>query len=146
MSIETFKNLEGPGWYGVPERMRSGIAGYILDGVPMGDFLTACFEDKLVAAFKCADGENARMMVEYAKLLYNEVPTVARGSREIVRGWIESGGYNGQQAAATDEDRCTNPGGHVWNRTAGEADEARLSRDYANDNIRCIYCGADGDA
>lgn len=44
------------------------------------------------------------------------------------------------------DDRCTNPGGHVWNRTAGEADEARLAGDYENDNIRCIYCGADGDA
>jgi len=43
-------------------------------------------------------------------------------------------------------DRCTNPDGHVWDKTAGEADEARLSGDYANDSIRCIYCGADGDA
>lgn len=41
---------------------------------------------------------------------------------------------------------CSHPGGHEWNRTAGEADEARLAGDYANDNIRCIYCGADGDA
>lgn len=44
------------------------------------------------------------------------------------------------------DDACTNPGGHVWNRTVGEADEARLSGDYANDNIRCVFCGADGDA
>ena len=44
------------------------------------------------------------------------------------------------------EDACSNPGGHVWNRSAGEADEARISVDYANDNIRCVYCGADGDA
>ncbi len=42
--------------------------------------------------------------------------------------------------------RCWHPGGHVWNRTAAEADEARISGDYANDNIRCVYCGADGDA
>lgn len=41
---------------------------------------------------------------------------------------------------------CTNPGGHEWNRTAGEADEARIAGDYENDNIRCIHCGADGDA
>jgi hypothetical protein len=42
--------------------------------------------------------------------------------------------------------RCSNPGGHKWNRSAGEADEARLSGDYENDSIRCVYCGADGDA
>lgn len=42
--------------------------------------------------------------------------------------------------------RCTHPDGHKWNRTPGEADEARLSGDYENDNIRCVYCGADGDA
>lgn len=44
------------------------------------------------------------------------------------------------------DDACTNPGGHEWNRTAGEADEARLAGDAANDNVRCIHCGADGDA
>ncbi len=43
-------------------------------------------------------------------------------------------------------DGCTNPGGHEWNRSAAEADEARLSGDYANDNIRCIHCDADGDS
>lgn len=55
---------------------------------------------------------------------------------------------DGNQEPAADEypPPCTNPGGHVWNRSAGEADEARLSGDYANDNIRCVYCGADGDA
>jgi hypothetical protein len=41
---------------------------------------------------------------------------------------------------------CTNPGGHLWNRSAGEADEARLSGNYSADNIRCVYCDADGDA
>lgn len=44
------------------------------------------------------------------------------------------------------DDSCTHPGGHVWNRSAGEADEARISGDHENDNIRCIHCGADGDA
>ncbi len=43
-------------------------------------------------------------------------------------------------------DACSDPGGHVWNRSLGEADEARLSGDFENDNIRCIHCGADGDA
>lgn len=43
-------------------------------------------------------------------------------------------------------DRCTNPDGHVWDKTAGEADEARIRGDVANDRITCIYCGADGDA
>jgi hypothetical protein len=45
-----------------------------------------------------------------------------------------------------DPDRCTNPDGHVWNQTAGEADEARVRGDVANDRIYCLYCGADGDA
>lgn len=44
----------------------------------------------------------------------------------------------------TDQDRCTNPGGHVWNRTAAEADELNLQG--INAGIRCVYCGADGDA
>lgn len=41
-------------------------------------------------------------------------------------------------------DRCTNPGGHVWNRSAAEADELNLQG--INAGIRCVYCGADGDA
>ena len=48
--------------------------------------------------------------------------------------------------AEPDPDACTNPGGHEWNRTAGEADEARIRGDVANDSIRCVHCGADGDA
>jgi hypothetical protein len=43
-------------------------------------------------------------------------------------------------------DRCTNPDGHVWNQSAGEADEARIRRDVENDRIYCLYCGADGDS
>lgn len=45
-----------------------------------------------------------------------------------------------------DDYACSNPGGHEWNRTLGEADEARVAGDVANDNIRCVHCGADGDA
>ena len=43
-------------------------------------------------------------------------------------------------------DGCTNPGGHEWDKTAGEADEARIRGDHANDSIRCIHCDADGDS
>lgn len=41
---------------------------------------------------------------------------------------------------------CERTTGHSWNHTPGEADEAFLSGDYENDNVRCSYCGADGDA
>jgi len=41
---------------------------------------------------------------------------------------------------------CTDPGGHDWDKSAGEADEARISRDWANDRITCLHCGADGDS
>jgi len=45
-----------------------------------------------------------------------------------------------------DPDRCTNPGGHEWDKTLGEADEARIRGDVANDRITCVHCGADGDS
>lgn len=54
--------------------------------------------------------------------------------------------WSSRPVADEPDDGCTNPGGHVWNRTAGEADEARLAGDVEHDNIRCVYCGADGDA
>lgn len=45
-----------------------------------------------------------------------------------------------------DPDGCSSPSGHEWNQTAGQADEARVARDWANDRIYCVHCGADGDA
>jgi len=35
--------------------------------------------------------------------------------------------------------RCTNSRGHQWDMTDAEADACR-------GNVRCVYCGADGDA
>jgi hypothetical protein len=61
--------------------------------------------------------------------------------------------YPGQKLAAgqaerepddDDEGSCTNPEGHRWNMTPGEADEQFLAGN--NVGIRCIHCGADGDA
>lgn len=63
-----------------------------------------------------------------------------------VEGYLTAGDARFYPEPPDPDDRCTNPGGHEWNRSAGEADEARLAGDYENDNIRCIHCGADGDA
>jgi hypothetical protein len=74
-------------------------------------------------------------------------PNLTDAEREFLQTGYTQEDWDAMFPPGWDEEpRCSNPGGHVWNRTPGEADEAFLTGDRANDNVRCIYCGADGDA
>jgi hypothetical protein len=79
----------------LPEHMLDGIKRYVLYGMPVGDFLTALFENNLMEVYKRADETNIRLISEYCLLLYNAVPVKCRGSRIAVTDWIELGGLNG---------------------------------------------------
>jgi len=76
--------------------------------------------------------------------IYARDATLARAIRETCAGMLPGRfilGLGVSHPHLVDRIR-----GHEWNRSAAEADEARLSGDYANDNIRCIHCDADGDS
>lgn len=85
-------------WDLVPEYMRGGIIRYVMSGIPPGGFLTAVFANDLMEAVGKADNVNQRNLVNYARFLYNYVPSNCKGSYETVDAWVKSGGINGQQS------------------------------------------------
>jgi len=82
----------------VPEHCREGFVGYVIEGAPIGSFLTAIFENNLVDAACGADDVNLRSLRAYAMALYYYCPSRGSGcwgSQEDVRGWQALGGLRG---------------------------------------------------
>lgn len=72
----------------VPEHDIPGLVRYIVDGVPMGSFLTAVMENDLMEAFGRADEENTLSMHKLMGFIYNHAPIGCHGSPEKVTKWI----------------------------------------------------------
>lgn len=73
---------------GVPERLRGGLAAYVLEGRPTGGFLRACLENNFVDAVCRADGEMTIDDVRAtAKWIYNDAPGRCWGSPGVVKTW-----------------------------------------------------------
>lgn len=87
-------------WSAIPGHMRGGIERYVMNGVPMGGFLTAVFANDLMTACGKADEENRHAIFSYAAFLYNHVPATCKGSYEAVEAWIGHGGVAGLSEAA----------------------------------------------
>jgi hypothetical protein len=80
----------------IPERMRGGVARYIMDGIPPGDFLYSILINDFYEASHRADEGNRFYFKEYAIML-GMLPLGSWGSRVNVDNWIRSGGLNGQK-------------------------------------------------
>ena len=63
------------------------IIRFVLWGTPMGGFLTAVFENDLSEAVGRADSTNRKLLVEYATLLYNHIPSWCHGNPKRVAEW-----------------------------------------------------------
>jgi len=79
-------------WCGIPERMRGGLARYLMHGIQPGHFLMAVLTNNLKEAVARGDDENQRLLPEYVRFLYNRAPMSAYGSAERVNDWLRSGG------------------------------------------------------
>ena len=79
----------------VPEHMREGIRHYIEDGRPPGGFLRALLSNDFMETVGRADSINREALREWARFLYNEVPSNCHGSPKVVEAWIKRGGLNG---------------------------------------------------
>lgn len=79
----------------VPEHIVEGLAAYVVQGRPTGDFLRAVLEDKFLEAFMRADDVNIDAMFKIAGAIYNEVPMGCHGSPERFTEWIEKRGLRG---------------------------------------------------
>jgi len=80
----------------LPEHMRRSVRGYIEDGHPVGDFLTAVICNDLKESFARADEENTAAMLRWVSFFYNEAPAPCWGSAEKMKAWIEKGGLRGR--------------------------------------------------
>jgi hypothetical protein len=78
-------------WPGIPELVLRGMARYFNDHVPVGGFLTACLENRLVEAFERADPWSLEALPQIVRALANDGPTEAWGSPMKVARWIEAG-------------------------------------------------------
>lgn len=73
--------------HGVPAHLHEGIIAYVVDGVPTGDFLRACFENNFVDAVCRQVGLTAEDLKLIAKWIYNEAPARSWGSPGVVKTW-----------------------------------------------------------
>ena len=73
----------------IPERMRGGIARYLTDGIPTGDFLKSVIENDLRMALWTADNENLAILPNYVRFFHNACPGLSWGSRDRRSAWIK---------------------------------------------------------
>lgn len=81
----------------IPVNMHEGFARYVLLGGIPGSFLTAVFENNLLHAASKADIHNAPLLSDYARILFNRLPTACFGSEDAVAAWHTKGGAIGDE-------------------------------------------------
>jgi hypothetical protein len=74
----------------IPARMEEPLRLYILEGIPVGQFLTAVLCNNLREAIGHGDDENVANLPAFIGYLYNEAPATCWGSPEKHSAWIES--------------------------------------------------------
>jgi len=73
----------------VPEHMREGLERYVEHHIRPGSFLMAVLENNLVLAAGRADDINRMYLMQWADVLYNELPGSCWGSKEKVQNWLD---------------------------------------------------------
>ena len=86
----------------VPSYMWDGIWAHIMEGRPVGDFLTAVFECDFLEICIRADDQNQQCLMDYRKLMY-WMPPQAFGSREKVQAWRAGRGMRGEYGRQVEE-------------------------------------------
>lgn len=76
--------------YGLPVYMVDQMYWYLAKRIPPGGFLQAVLENNLVEAFGRADECNANALKDYARFIYNEIPTNSWGSATTVKTWLNN--------------------------------------------------------
>lgn len=80
----------------IPEHMRESVVAYVVNGRPIGGFMTALFSgDPVWIVLGRADDNNQRAIMDWARLIYSACPGGCFGSREHIDLWIEVGGLRG---------------------------------------------------
>jgi hypothetical protein len=77
-----------PNEAGLPDALRGGLERYIKGRIRCGDFLNAVLENDLRNAVNHADEGNRNALPAIVSYLYNEIPSVAWGSKQRVKDWL----------------------------------------------------------
>lgn len=86
--------------------MQKAAQRYVERGVRPGDCLQAILSNNLMMAFACADPDTTALMADICKWMYNDIPSMAHGSKEKVEAWIEAGGVRGHVQAKKERDHA----------------------------------------
>lgn len=73
---------------GIPERMRGGLARYLILGIRPGSFLCAVLMNDFVMACCHADDENLGLLRAYSKFLTLDAPVKSFGSCAAFNAWL----------------------------------------------------------
>jgi len=76
----------------LPPHMREPIANYVLFGGPMGHFLQGVLANIFDEAVLRADDVNFAWLIQWARFVHNDMPSLSHGSPAAVRAWQERGG------------------------------------------------------
>lgn len=87
----------------VPAYMWDGIYRYVMLGHPVGDFLTALFNNDFLDVFCRADLCNQSALKNYAQLMLH-VPSDCKGSINITTRWRHEGGLYGRYKTQADKE------------------------------------------
>jgi hypothetical protein len=74
--------------HGLPEYMVSGMFLYLTRRIPPGGFLTSTLANDFMGAVSRADDENIQCLAEWARFIYNDLPSACHGSPEKVENWL----------------------------------------------------------
>lgn len=72
----------------IPERTLNSLVLYVEHGTSIGDFLYAVLSNDLVESVNCADTENAQVLSDIVRFVYNEIPSAAWGNPNKVNAWM----------------------------------------------------------
>ena len=96
-----YKNV---GWINFPEGcsgLRDGLMLYLEKGIQAGSALMAVLEGDLWDAVGKLDANNMNHLKELCIWLYNNPPSIAYGSRDLVGRWINHQGAEGYEERVT---------------------------------------------
>jgi hypothetical protein len=72
----------------------NAIKRYIVNGLPVEDFLEAVICNKLREAVIFADDNNVLLLREILDVFHWDAPTVCYGTKERYDHWVKTGGLN----------------------------------------------------
>lgn len=71
----------------IPKYTKDAIDRWTDQGIPPGSFVQAVLENDLMGAYARADDTNMAHMKDIVQYVYDYVPALAHGSKEIMIAW-----------------------------------------------------------